>query len=408
MGVIVMKFGGTSVQDAGCLERAASIVARQVDSQPLVVVSAVGRMTRRLLASGRLAAAGEGVAAGDELGAIRALHHEILDGLGSGASVGGAHDALDTHLADLSRVIDRISAAADYPPRSQDAVISFGERLSTTLFTAAARAAGLAAAPVDAASLIVTDDRFRRARPDRVQIESLAPSRITHHLQAGSVVITEGFIGATSEGVPTTMGFEASDLTASLLGAALEATEIQIWTDVPGMLTTAHPAVADPRVVPRLTFDEAAELALFGAKVLHPDTVAPAQEHDIPVRILPSSNPDAEGSRITSEGGGESGVKAIAVTKDVGSGGGAGVLRALELDAPAAWAGQSIVCLVGKDIGADDALRAHIGRVLGGISARRLSVDRPHAIPILVPMGDVAESVARLHAEIVAATVQLA
>ena len=239
-------------------------------------------MTRRLLAFGRLAAAGEGFAAGDELGAIRALDHEILDGLGSGASVGGAHDALETHLADLSRVIDTISAAADYPPRSQDAVISFGEPLSTTLFTAAARAAGLAAAPVAAASLIVTDDRFLRARPDRVQIESLAPSRITHHLQAGSVVIAEGFIGATSEGVPTTMGFEASDLTASLLGAALEATEIQIWTDVPGMLTTAHPAVADPRVVPRL------------------------------------------------------------------------------------------------------------------------SVDRPHAIPILVPMGDVAESVARLHAEIVA------
>jgi aspartate kinase len=111
----------------------------------------------------------------------------------------------------------------------------------------------------------VTDDRFRHARPDRAWIESLARSHVTPHLKAGSVVVTEGFIGATPDGVPTTMGFEASDLTAALLGAALEATEIQIWTDVAGMLTMGHPAVANPRVIPRLTFDEAAELALFGA-----------------------------------------------------------------------------------------------------------------------------------------------
>ena len=145
MGVIVMKFGGTSLQDAGCLERAASIVAEQADSGPLVVVSAVGQVTRRLLACGKLAVAGADGAARDELSAIGALHHEILEGLGSGASAGDTHDALERHLTDLSAVIDTISAAAEYPPRSQDAVISFGELLSATLFTAAARAAGLSA-----------------------------------------------------------------------------------------------------------------------------------------------------------------------------------------------------------------------------------------------------------------------
>ncbi|MCH7823653.1 MAG: hypothetical protein IH849_02530 [Acidobacteria bacterium] len=150
--------------------------------------------------------------------------------------------------------------------------------------------------------------------------------------QAGSVVVTEGFIGATPAGVPTTMGFEASDLTASLLGAALEATEIQIWTDVPGMLTTGHPAVVDPRIVPRLTFDEAAELALFGAKVLHPDTIAPARERNIPVRILHSSNPDAEGTWITSEGSGATGAKSIAVTEELLSESGERLSKALGLE----------------------------------------------------------------------------
>ncbi len=403
--MIVMKFGGTSVQDAGCLERAASIVAQQADSRPLVVVSAVGHVTRRLLASGKLAAAGAGGAARDELSAIGALHHEILEGLGSGASVGDAHDVLERHLADLSAVIDTISAAADYPPRSQDAVISFGELLSTTLFTAATRAAGLTAAPVDAASLIVTDDRFRHARPDRVQIESLARSRITPHLDAGSVVVTEGFIGVTPDGVPTTMGFEASDLTAALLGAALEATEIQIWTDVPGMLTTGHPAVTDPRVVPRLTFDEAAELALFGAKVLHPGTIAPARERNIPVRILHSSNPHAEGTWITSGGSGTTGAKSIAVTEELRSESGEGLLKALDLEAPAeAWAGQSVVCLVGKGIGSDDASHAQIGRTLAGIVSSRLSVFRADAIPIMVAIADVSESVTRLHEELIIGT----
>ncbi len=403
--MIVVKFGGTSVQDAGCLERAASIVARQADSRPLVVVSAVGHVTRRLLASGKLAAAGAAGAARDELSAIGALHHEILEGLGSGASAGDTHDALDRHLADLAAVIDTISAAADYPPRSQDAVISFGELLSTTLFTAAARAAGLTAAPVDAASLIVTDDRFRHARLDRVQIERLARSCITPHLQAGSVVVTEGFIGVTPDGVPTTMGFEASDLTASLLGAALEATEIQIWTDVPGMLTTGHPAVARPRLVPRLTFDEAAELALFGAKVLHPDTIAPARERNIPVRILHSSNPDAEGTWITSEGGEATGTKSIAVTEDLQTEAGTRLLTALGVQAPTeAWAGQGVVCLVGKGIGADETSRARIGRILSGIASSRLSVFRPDAIPIVVPLADVPESVRRLHEELIIGT----
>ena len=408
--MFVIKFGGTSLRDAARLAAAASIVARHSARQPVVVVSAIGNVTRRLLAAGKAAAAGDGGAADDEIDRIASLHHEILDGLagpvdrerGTADIFADARATLGKYQADIRGVVETIRAGAAYPTHAQDEVISFGERLSTTLFAAAARAAGVDARRVDAASVIVTDDRFRNARPDHATIDRRAGAHIAPHVEAGAVVVTEGFIGATPDGVPTTMGFEASDLTASLLGAALGAEEIQIRTDVAGMLTTGHPAVDEPGVVRRLTFDEAAELALFGAKVLHPDSIAPARQREIPVRVLHATDLSVDGTWITAAGGEPTRPKAIAVTEDLDSEGGRRLLDELGVEAPAeAWSGQGVVCMVGQGIGDQDSIRAEIGRLLAGMPASRLSIRRPHAIPILVPVADVSEAVARLHAELI-------
>ncbi|HEX9699777.1 MAG TPA: lysine-sensitive aspartokinase 3, partial [Acidobacteriota bacterium] len=245
--MIVAKFGGTSVQDAECIHRAVGIVGDRLERRPLVVVSALAGVTRQLLALGRQALAGA-AAARRELGAIGNRHLAILGELDTTPGERRWGEARSRALlAALQSRLDGIAGSGVYDGAAQDGVIAFGERLSTTLFGAAVRGAGLAADNVDAAEVVVTDDRFRSARPDRGAIDRRAALRLRPLLEAGRVPVVEGFIGATTAGQTTTMGFEASDLTASLLGAALGAEEVQIWTDVPGMLTTGHPAIAAPR-----------------------------------------------------------------------------------------------------------------------------------------------------------------
>jgi aspartate kinase len=265
---------------------------------------------------------------------------------------------------------------------------------------------------------VVTDGRFRSARPDRGEIDRRAALRLRPLLEDGRVPVVEGFIGATIAGQTTTMGFEASDLTASLLGAALGAAEVQIWTDVPGMLTTGHPAVAAPRRVPRLSFGEARELALFGAKVLHPDTVEPARERGIPVRILNSRDPAGEGTWITasaSASGAAAGaagaaaavaiVKSIAVTEDLAAETAAAVRAALgDGRVAAAVSGRAVVCLVGEGIGAvpgvGQEIAGRIQRALAGMAAEPAAAGTSNdRLPLVMRRELVAEAVARLHRE---------
>jgi aspartate kinase len=393
--LIVTKFGGTSVQDAGCLARAASIVARQRADAPLVVVSAVAGVTRRLLGLGEAAASGADAVVARELAAIEALHRGVLHGIDP--RPGPEHRALDQVLARVRDIVAGVAATRAYAPPQQDALISCGERLSAVLFGAAAAVVRLPVERVDAASVIITDGRFRHARPDRREIGRRAGDLLRPVLEAGAVPVIEGFIGATPTGEPTTMGFEASDLTASLLGAALSASQIQIWTDVPGMLTTGHPAVEQPLVVPRLSFDEAAELALFGAKVLHPDSIAPARESRIPVRILHSRNPGGEGTWIAAgdSDGGRPRVKSIAVTEDPADESSRGVRAALGREQ--GWAGRAVVCPVGEGIGSDRLVAEEITRLVGEVTVWLPLPRRPHAVPLVVPVAKVATVVRRLH-----------
>lgn len=280
--MIVMKFGGSSVESIEAIERVAGIVRARADRHPIVVVSAVGKTTNRLLALARDAAAGRRAEALAEVDALRALHAGI-------AAHFGAPGLVDCAFDELAELVRGLAVLGELTPRSLDAIASYGERLSSLIVARA-----LNAQHADSREFIVTDDRHTQAAP---QFESTY-ARLAQ-LPRGRIIVMGGFIAATASGVTTTLGRGGSDYSASIIGAGVGAEEIQIWTDVDGMLT------CDPRIAPGghrvkvISFAEAAELAYFGAKVLHPATVMPAIEKNIPVLILNSRRPEVEGTRIT-------------------------------------------------------------------------------------------------------------
>lgn len=288
--MIVMKFGGTSVESRDAIARIAEIVRSESHRHPVVVVSAMGKTTNALLAIAASATAGRRAEALEQLATLHEFHlRESTD-----TSLVGAIDAQFEELAELVR---GLAIMGECTPRAADAVAAVGERLSSLIVAGAFRAAGIACEQADARRLIVTDGRHGQATPlpaeTRLRLtESVAP------LLATRVVVIGGFIGATADGVTTTLGRGGSDYTASLVGAALDAEEIQIWTDVDGMLTTDPTILPTALRVEECSFAEAAELAYFGAKVLHPATVLPAIEKGIPVRILNSRRPGNPGTRI--------------------------------------------------------------------------------------------------------------
>ncbi|MGH9654275.1 MAG: lysine-sensitive aspartokinase 3 [Bryobacteraceae bacterium] len=297
--MIVMKFGGTSVESQEAVARVASIVRRCEKRRPVVVVSAMGKTTNKLLAAAGEAALGhrdEALAAIDELRGYHLQHGLALAGTGAAE----LDRYIRTHFEWLDELVKGLSVVGELSPRSTDAVASIGERLSSLILTFAFRAAGMRSEHLDARRAILTDDRFTEAQP--LLEETYARlSELIPPLAASSVVVMGGFIGSTKDGHTTTLGRGGSDYSASLIGAAIGAEEIQIWTDVDGMLTADPRIVAVSHRVKSISFAEAAEMAYFGAKVLHPATIQPAVEKNIPVLILNSRRPEAGGTRITAE-----------------------------------------------------------------------------------------------------------
>jgi aspartate kinase len=292
--VIVCKFGGTSVADAAAIRRLVAIVESRAPERPLVVVSALAGVTDGLL---RLAAAAHAGDAKALDGAIELLvrRHEAVAG-----ELPGARSAMDMLRTEGESLRSSLAAAFGRRLRAAeiDELAGHGELWSSRLVAAALSAAGVPAAWVDIRPIMVTDDRFGRATPYVQVVNTRARDCLRPLLDDELVPVTQGFIGATADGVPTTLGRGGSDFTAALLGAALGANRVEIWTDVNGLMT------ADPRIVPSArtlaaaSYEEAAELATFGAKVLHPATAMPLVRAGIPIVVLNSTRPELPGTRI--------------------------------------------------------------------------------------------------------------
>jgi aspartate kinase len=312
--VIVMKFGGTSVKDAEAVRRVVQVVGRERRPR-LVVVSALSKVTDALLDAARLAEQGDGAAARQAVKELHRRHEEMAALVRAPERRASLLAAIDVLFEELEGIVRALAVVEEVSPRSKDAIVAFGELASSRIVAAALEDAGLASRWLDARAVLVTDAQHGAAVPDREATDERLRSLVRPLLADGLVPVVGGFVGATPARLTTTLGRGGSDFSAALFGAGLGADEIQIWTDVDGMLTADPRVVAAPRVVPQLSFDEASELAYFGAKVLHPATILPAVGLGIPVRILNSQRPEAPGTLITRtvEGGdGDGGPAAIA------------------------------------------------------------------------------------------------
>ncbi|HLL15261.1 MAG TPA: lysine-sensitive aspartokinase 3 [Pyrinomonadaceae bacterium] len=293
----VMKFGGTSVEDARAFARVAGIVGARRAERPVVVVSAMSRVTDALLASVETAAAG------DADGALRSLeaHFERHTLVARTLPAGGRDELfLEVELArrELGELLRRVASKQEPCPPLRDSVVSYGESLSAKLLAAVLAERMLPASYVDPRRCIITDDAHGSATPSNDETYERTRAELAPLFDAGRIPVLGGYIGSTADGRTTTLGRGGSDYTAALVGAGLGAREIQIWTDVNGVLTADPRVVPHARTIPRLSFAEAAELAYFGAKVLHPKTILPAVIRGIPVRICNSRAPEQPGTGV--------------------------------------------------------------------------------------------------------------
>jgi aspartate kinase len=297
--MIVMKFGGTSVQDAKAIDRAAQIVQGRLGDHPVVVVSAMSKVTDSLLAMGKAAGGGDRKSALKMARTLRERHYETAGELLGTALFTEFHGELGADFEDLDELLRGIGAVGEITPRTYDFVASFGEVLSSKIVAAAFTARGLPGAHVDSRQCLLTDNSYSRAVPQFDETNERLRKKLQPLLDSGKVPVMGGFIGSTRSGITTTIGRGGSDFSAAIFGAALNAERIEIWTDVDGMMTTDPRLCPDARRIKVISFDEAAELAYFGAKVLHPATVLPAIQRNIPVYVLNSLNPTCEGTKVT-------------------------------------------------------------------------------------------------------------
>jgi aspartate kinase len=309
--MIVMKFGGTSVEDAQAIRRLANIVRGRLRQQSVVVSSAMAGVTDTLLQTASTAAGGNEPATLKLLEGLESRHittaHQLLrDFNQTEADISGL-------FAELRPLVSAICALREVTPQLSDRVASFGECLSTVLVSAALRESGIDASLIDARECIVTDDHFTGAAPLMDASNERLRTRLMPLLEEKRVPVLAGFIAATAQGETTTLGRGGSDLTAALVGGALDAERVEIWTDVDGIRSTDPRLYRHTRHIESISFQEAAELAQLGAKVLHPATLIPAMEKNIPVYVLNSRNSLHPGTCVRSESFGPAGVKAIAV-----------------------------------------------------------------------------------------------
>ncbi|HKS27357.1 MAG TPA: lysine-sensitive aspartokinase 3 [Pyrinomonadaceae bacterium] len=298
----IMKFGGTSVEDAGAFERVAGIVESRLESRPVVVVSAMSRFTDALLQSVERAADGDAEGATRSLDAQFERHTEVARGLSDRKRRDAAWSAIETAKRETNELLRIVAQHPVTRPPLQDEIVSYGERLSALLLASLLSSRRLARAQyVDARRCIVTDDDYGNASPIYEETETRTRSELLPLINSSVVPVMGGFIASSLKNATTTLGRGGSDYTAALVGASTDAREIEIWTDVTGVLTADPRVVESARTIRLLSYSEAAELAYFGAKVLHPKTIQPAVERRIPVRICNSRAPEEAGTLVRSE-----------------------------------------------------------------------------------------------------------
>ena len=315
-----MKFGGTSVADPDAINRLIGIVRQQqakTKSAPLVVVSALAKVTDSLVAIAQMAEDGESAKAAAEVQTLLERHLAVATAVTSNSRARVLAD-VKAEFDELNGLVHALSVLREVSPRSRDAVHAVGELVSSRIVAAAFADHGITSAWVDARTVLITDAEHSGAAPDMMETCDRARERMAPLLAEDTVVVTGGFIGSTAAGVTSTLGRGGSDYSAAIFGSCLGVDEIQIWTDVDGMLTADPRIVPQPRLVPQLSFNEASELAYFGAKVLHPSTILPAVAKNIPVRILNSRRPENPGTMITAEARTADGqLTALACKRDV-------------------------------------------------------------------------------------------
>lgn len=309
-----MKFGGTSVQNTEMIDSAVAIAQNQLDRSPLLVSSAMGKTTDKLVAISEAAVQGSHDLAFSIFEDIKASHFMAINGFLTGSNLQFATERAETLFDELSSLIKGLTLLRECTARSADAILSFGELLATTIIAARARELGIETILLDSRKLVKTDDNFTSAIPIMDKTGELIRGTVSP--APGKLYVAQGFIGSNMEGVVTTLGRGGSDYTATIYGSALDAEEVQIWTDVNGIMTADPRIVREAKTIANVSYDEAAELAFFGAKVVHPSTILPAVDREIPVLVKSTKDPDGLFTTISASSG-KTGLKAITTKKNI-------------------------------------------------------------------------------------------
>ena len=314
-----MKFGGTSVANYDAITRMISIVRGRLDEKPVVVVSALSKVTDLLYKISDEAALRNRAGAMELLGQLRKRHLDLADELmpDSPEECRDAKEKINGICDSLVSFVDAVCAVGELSPRSKAIIISNGEYLSSNVICCAMNASGIRTNYIDARRMIVTDDDYLKGEPDMEAISDKVPGVVLGAYEYADAVITQGFVSATAMGEPTVLGRGGSDYSASLIGMAIDATRIEIWTDVDGVRTADPRRVDNTKCLDRISFEEAAEMAHFGAKVLHPLTIEPAVRKNIPIYVLNSMNPEGQGTAILQSSFIEDGVKSVSCKENI-------------------------------------------------------------------------------------------
>lgn len=314
-----MKFGGTSVANYDAITRMISIVRGRLDEKPVVVVSALSKVTDLLYKISDEAAQRNRAGAMELLGQLRKRHLDLADELmpDSPEECRDAKEKINGICDSLVSFVDAVCAVGELSPRSKAIIISNGEYLSSNVICCAMNASGIRTNYIDARRMIVTDDNYLKGEPDMEAISDKVPGVVLGAYEYADAVITQGFVSATAMGEPTVLGRGGSDYSASLIGMAIDATRIEIWTDVDGVRTADPRRVDNTKCLDKISFEEAAEMAHFGAKVLHPLTIEPAVKKNIPIYVLNSMNPEGQGTAILQSSFIEDGVKSVSCKENI-------------------------------------------------------------------------------------------